>query len=250
MLEGAPSDAAVLAIAEAVRADKGQFPVFRSVARLGELKRADLRPLFREQLTHPDFGRRAQGVRAFAMLPKEEADVKILRGLIDDQQPYDVVRAAVVTLGVLDASGNRDVFEKAVRMATLEDHIRPLAYDALAKADAAEGKDKSVSEAEMTQMLKTVMEETAKGIKDSPHMAPEWRDYAPRVRPLYVEWLKDLKSFTFLAREEPSGPTFDRHGTRIKQRCFCRVISGKKTLYGTFSLSAEGRVTDITFYFD
>src|SRR5439155_19448483 len=147
-------------------------------------------------------------------------DVKILRGLIDDQQPYDVVRAAVVTLSILDASGNRDVFEKAVRMATLEDHIRPLAYDALAKADAAEGKDKSASEMQMTQMLKTIIEDTARGVKDSPQVTPEWRDYAPRVRPLYVEWLKDLKSFTFLAREELAEPTLDRHGSRVKQRYY------------------------------
>src|SRR5206468_3374332 len=46
LADARPSDTTVQAVTEAVRADRGQFPVFRDVERLGDLKLESLRPLF------------------------------------------------------------------------------------------------------------------------------------------------------------------------------------------------------------
>lgn len=131
MLAGAPSDSAIQAVSEAIRADTGAFPVFR-LTRLGELKREDLRPLFRTQLNHASFDRREQAIRALALLPKTAEDTAALTALVNDREPYAVVSASITALADWDPQGNMDLLRKAIAMPSLHERIRIAAYRALA----------------------------------------------------------------------------------------------------------------------
>src|SRR6185295_6714601 len=91
-------------------------PVFQSVTALGRLHREDLRSLFRDQLDHPSINRRAQSIFALGALPANDADATALRKLINDNEPYVVVRAALTALDNWAPSRNRDVFERATKM--------------------------------------------------------------------------------------------------------------------------------------
>jgi aminopeptidase N len=138
LLTGTPTDAAIQAVTAAVRADTGQFPALY-INRLGDLKREDLRPLFREQLTHASLERRVQAIHALGLLPKTDADTATLAALINDTQPYRVVTEAISTLSAWDAKGNLAIFRKAADMPSLHEQVRAAAYAALANAQSEEG---------------------------------------------------------------------------------------------------------------
>jgi aminopeptidase N len=138
MLSGTPSESAVQAVVEVVRADTGSFPVF-DLTRLGDLKREDLRPLFRAQLIHPNTGRREQAIRALALLPKTDEDTVALTALVNDREMYDVVDASVTTLAAWDPKGSLAIVKKAAEMPSLHERIRSAAYTALANAHVEEG---------------------------------------------------------------------------------------------------------------
>jgi len=59
LLTKPPADTTVQDILTVLRQDRSEYPVFRSVALLGALKRNDLRQLFEEQLSHPNYERLA-----------------------------------------------------------------------------------------------------------------------------------------------------------------------------------------------
>jgi aminopeptidase N len=233
LLSGTPSDAMVHATAEAVRADKGQFPVFRDIRRLGQLKREDLRLLFREQMTHPDYDRRAQAIYALGQLPKAEMDIQTLRGLVNNEEPYAVVRAAVSTLGNGDAPANRDVFQKAMKLTSpsglnrASDSIRVAALDGLAKADAAEGKALSDPSPQTTQTVMRALSDAASGVKGSPNIA---------------RWLKELQSFAPLGCDHVEMGGIEKYGERVTCIYFYKMVTGQQVLYQEFFLTAEGKV--------
>ena len=138
ILAGTPSDSAIRTVAEAVRADTAPFPVF-DLTRLGELKREDLRPLFRTQLTHPSFDRRAQAIRALGLLPKTAEDTAALTALVNPEAPYAVVGASLTTLAAWDPQGSLGVLKKGADMPSLHERIRTAAFDALAGTHTDEG---------------------------------------------------------------------------------------------------------------
>jgi HEAT repeat protein len=105
------------------------------------LKREDLRPLFRSQLTHASFIRREQAIIALGLLPKTAEDTATLTALVNDKAPYGVVTAAVTTLATWDAQGNLAIVKKAAEMPSLHERIRASAYAALANAHLPEGVD-------------------------------------------------------------------------------------------------------------
>jgi aminopeptidase N len=138
MLTGTPSEAAVQACAEAVRADTARFPVFQ-LTRLGELKREDLRPIFRAQLSHASISRREQAISALGLLPKNDADMAAVAALVSDREPYGVVTASLAALTTWDARANLAVIKKAADMPSLHEQVRAAAYAALANAHSEEG---------------------------------------------------------------------------------------------------------------
>jgi aminopeptidase N len=135
--KGDLSDATVDAITAVLRADNSRFPAFESVTALGEGKRESLRPFWREQLTHPDFGRRAQAVEALGKLPATAEDTAALRAMVNNTAPYRVVTTAIRALSTWDPKGNADVVAKAAAMPSLREQVREVALPLLAKSDPA-----------------------------------------------------------------------------------------------------------------
>ncbi|MCI0662855.1 MAG: aminopeptidase, partial [Acidobacteria bacterium] len=250
MLEGTPTDASVQAVVEELRADKGQFPVFRSIERLSELNRPDLRPFLREQLMHPALARRAQGIRAMAKLPKDQADIQSLRNLVNDQESYAVIRGVVQTLREWDAPGNRDIFKKAIEVVPRDEPTRLIAFDGLAKADAAEGKRQEDPEPQMTAMLNKLLSDMANGAKDSSLMTDGLRDFAarPNISSQVATWVKDMKSFTFLHREDVKDRGMERRGVKVDRVYYYKMITGQMTLHITFHITAEGKAADVDVF--
>ncbi len=137
MVAGTPSEAVVQTVVEAVRADTGLFPTF-NLKGLGDLKQETLRPFFRGQLKHASFDRREQAVRALALLPKTPEDTATLTALVNDQEGYAVVTAAIGALAAWDAKGNLGILTKAADMPSLHERIRTAAYSALASTHTDE----------------------------------------------------------------------------------------------------------------
>jgi aminopeptidase N len=247
MLQGKPSDAAVRLVVDVLRADKGMFPTFRSIERLGQLKRADLRPFFREQMTHPDLDRRVQAIEALGRLPKDGATLKSLRGLINEEGPYEVVKAAVSALGDLDASGNKEVFRNAVRMRWPDESLRMVAYDALRKADGREGGQGVDPEPKTTKMLQAFLKDVGGGVEDSPRMTPGMRELA-KIRDVQTSvayWLKNEKSFTFVACEEVEDRKMDRRGAHVSRILYYK-LAAHRSVNLRFYLTADGKVADLS----
>ena len=101
LLQGTPSDEAVKVATAAVAADTDKFPAFTDIAPLVALKREDLRPLFRAQLTHPNVERQAQAIRGLGSLAKNEDDLKQIRTAMGDTAPYPVMASAISAIAQL-----------------------------------------------------------------------------------------------------------------------------------------------------
>ncbi len=247
MLEGTPSESAVQAAAKAVRADSDEFPVFRSLSPLVDLARIDLRPLFRELLTHPALGHRYYGILGLRKLPADRGDIQTLRNMVNEQQSFSVVRAAVQTLRDWDAPGNRDIFMKAIHVVPSEDVTRLIAYDALAQADAAEGNRPSGSDAQITVILQNLLSDIAAGRKDSPFMTEGLRRFAarPNIVQNVTSWLKDARSFSFVLRDDVAERRMERRGAAVERIWYYKLVSGQTTQYLTFYVTADGKVADI-----
>jgi len=108
-----PTDENIGLIVAALKKDSGLSPAFEQVSGLGNLAKPNLRSFWADQLGHKNFQRRAQAVQALAQLPSDPETVKILRGLVNDQSPIQVVINSVNALRAWDAVGNKDVIEMA-----------------------------------------------------------------------------------------------------------------------------------------
>jgi len=207
LLQSQPSDEVVRVVTDVLTSDRGGFPVFRSTARLGELKREQLRSFFRAELHHPNYGRRAHAVVALGKLAPTPVDMTDLRGLVNDRQPYSVVRAAMMDLQLWDAAANRNIFERAKGLASPHNAISALAYDILHRLESSDPAD---PDPKTTAILKAFLADIAHGTRDSPRMLPGLSDeVVPRRTATVAGWLQNLKSFSPLAAQE-SGAR--RHG--------------------------------------
>jgi aminopeptidase N len=245
ILRDRPTDEMVQSVVAEVRRDKGQFPTYRSLSALAQLKRPDLRYLFREELTHSNPARRVLAIKALGLLNKDPVDINNLRNLIDERQLYDVVKAAVSVLRDWDAEGNRDAFQKALQTSGGRLAIRLAAFDGLAKANAEQGKDIDPYP-EATKNFQAFLSDLANGVQDTPRVTSGLRSF---LFPVFVRGtarrLKDLKSFTFLAREEVD---LESRGAHINQIYYYKFVSGEGTLYYIFRMTPEGKIGDIDIY--
>jgi aminopeptidase N len=139
LLRSTPTDDEIKMVVEVLRRDTDRFPAIGTIAPLGQLKREELRPLFRDMLKHLSFDRQAEAVIALGMLPKTPEDEKLLRSLVNKTAPYAVVTSAIRVLSAWDAQGNMEVFKAAAEMDSLNEIIRTVAYSAIAKADPKQG---------------------------------------------------------------------------------------------------------------
>jgi len=197
-------------------------------------------------MTHPNLDRRVQSIYALSQLPPDSTDVQLLRGLVNDREPYAVVNAAVSGLANWDSAHNRDVFEKAKGMAGQNLSLRLAAYDALAKADKTEGKENPNPDAQVADRLLKFLADVADGNTASTRMTPGVRDFLiPGFSRGTARILKDLKAFLFLGREDAE---MDLRGAHIDRIYYYKIVTGQGALYYIFRLTPEGQVGDIDIY--
>jgi aminopeptidase N len=237
-------------IVQALRADLGLFPVFRTLEKLGALRRAELRPFYREELRHASIQRRAQAILALGKLAKDPADAQEMRRLISDQEPYEVVRAAIKVLRDWDAPGNQDIFAKAVGVAPADPVIRFMALDALAKAEAAHGKPVLDADRNETRLMESRLADISRGVTVSPLLTEGMRSLAarPDVMASVAGWLKDQKSFIFLARESAPKEGLVRRGAKVERMLVFEMETGQRLIYLVFYLTADGKLADLDVF--
>lgn len=125
------SDETVKMAAEVAAADNDLHPAFASLRPLSGLEKPYLRSFWEGQLNHPDFDRRAEAVSALGDLPADPGTTAKLRALVTDKAPIAVVRNAIRALAAWDKKGNRDIFEKALKIPSHRDVIKNAAKSAL-----------------------------------------------------------------------------------------------------------------------
>ena len=74
---------------------------------------------------------RAEAVSALADLPSDPGTTAKLRALITDKDPISVVVNAIRALANWDKKGNKDVFEKALKIPSHRGRIKSAAQTAL-----------------------------------------------------------------------------------------------------------------------
>jgi aminopeptidase N len=244
LVAGNPTDSVIRMLDRVISADNGRDPVFRSVARLGEIARPELRPLFRKLISSPDADRRAQAVRAIGRFCRQASDVAKLRALVNDREAYGVIRAVVSVLGSWDPAANRDVFERAAEITSPFDAIRALSLDALARADSADGRHRKDADAELTKGINAFMLVLARGETESPLLTRRQRaQLKPEGNKTVAGWLAEMKSLTPLGCDDVRGRRIVQNNEAISTMCFYRLTrSTGAALIMKFSLNPERKV--------
>lgn len=108
LLDAAPTDETLRMIADRLRGDLQPFPAVQDTSRLAKLGSPALHDFFFAETTHPNDARRANAATGLARLATTDADRQRLRQLLRDDQPYDVVAAALRGLAALDFASVRE----------------------------------------------------------------------------------------------------------------------------------------------
>jgi hypothetical protein len=129
--------------------------------------------------------------------------------------------------------------------------VRLAAHGALIQADAVLGKERRDPDPQTTKVVKTCLSELAKGVKESSVMTPQMlNDFAPRQRAVAAGWLDDLRSLTFVMRDDVQGRGIERRGAEVSHVCHYKMVAGQTTIYLTFHLTPEGKVADLFYRSD
>jgi hypothetical protein len=99
---------------------------------LAAVKDESLRPFYRSQLVHPNFGRRALAVTGLGTLGLNASDELAVAALVTPEQAFRVVVAAV---SVLNGKKHGDLIYKAASFDCFDGSVQGAALAALAKAE-------------------------------------------------------------------------------------------------------------------
>ncbi len=108
LLDGTPTDETLQMIVRRLRQDTQLFPAIRDTSRLTKLDRNILHDFFVAETTHPNYDRRANAATGLSRLSPGTPERQRLHQLLSDDQPYDVVAAALRGLAPLDFASIRD----------------------------------------------------------------------------------------------------------------------------------------------
>lgn len=108
ILAAKPTDDTLRMIAARLRTDLQPFPAIQDTASLVALRNPVLHDFFLAETTHPNYQRRTNAATALAALATSDSDRQRLRQLLADDQPYDVVAAALRGLAGLDFDSVRE----------------------------------------------------------------------------------------------------------------------------------------------
>jgi aminopeptidase N len=140
MLQGKPSEATLALIVDELRQEQGVYPPIVHTEALADPTREDLRGFWESELNHLNFERRTTAVNALAMLPKNAKDLALIRGMIDDKQPYAVVGAAILAVAKQDFANSKPLILHQA-MTSPNPAVRFAGLRALAQAGAPESAD-------------------------------------------------------------------------------------------------------------
>lgn len=102
MLDHEPSDETLKLIADRLEKDNLPFPAIRDTSRLAKLGREALHKFFVEESHHPNYDRRANAATGLSRMALNPQDKQRLHELLAEDQPYDVVAAALRGLAAVD----------------------------------------------------------------------------------------------------------------------------------------------------
>ncbi len=204
MLSGTPSAEAFEIAVKVLKADRGQFPVFRDTHALAAFKHEDLRAFWVEELGHPDFGRRNAAVEALAQLQKTPEETARLQKLVTDQQALAVVVSAINTLNSWDAAAAKPYVLKAATIASPRETVRQAAFAILTAQKAPEAVDLIVKAAAPggTETIRTIAIDALGRIDPSDAKSKE-----ALLKGLKDDWTTIVlrSAAALVARKDPSG---------------------------------------------
>jgi aminopeptidase N len=108
LLDGTPTDEALKLIQGRLSKDNQPFPAIPDTSRLAKLGRSVLHNFFLTETRHPNYDRRANAATGLALLATGDSDRKRLHELLGEDQPYDVVAAALRGLSSVDFDSVHD----------------------------------------------------------------------------------------------------------------------------------------------
>lgn len=135
LLDGSPTDETLRMIADRLRRDVTAFPAIQDTSRLARIGNPTLHDFFLVETSHPNYERRANAATGLARLATTDSDRKRLRELLKDDQPYDVVAAALRGLASLDFDSVR-AFATTQALNAQDATLRRTALDLLAQQKA------------------------------------------------------------------------------------------------------------------
>ncbi len=145
-----PSDAELTMLTKGLDADKAYTPAILLTYPLAGLKRESLRPFWERELKHRHLQRRRFAILALRQLPVNPGTVSRLRGLVNDNEAYDVEIDAIKALAVLDPIGSAAAIERVARN-SMNAQVRSAALSAMVSIDAKLGADLLFASAEPHQ---------------------------------------------------------------------------------------------------
>jgi len=95
---------------------------------------------------------------------------------------------------------------------------------------------------QMAQKMRSVLSDIANEVKDSPHMTPEFQEQ--RWGALNRRYMKDVKSFTFVACDDVQERRIERFAVPVSRICYYKAVTPLETWYCWFYLTADGKVAD------
>ena len=134
LLDGKPTDDTLRMIADRLRQDTKPFPAIPDTSRLAKLGSDILHDFFLAEISHPNYDRRANAASGLARLASGASgasDRQRLHQLLGEDQPYDVVAAALRGLAGLDFASIRDFATAQAGKATFPS-LRRAALEVLA----------------------------------------------------------------------------------------------------------------------
>jgi aminopeptidase N len=170
LLDGTPSDETLRMIAGRLRQDTLPFPAIPDTSRLAKLGREALHDFFLAEASHPNYDRRENAATGLARLAKGASDRERLRQLLGDDQPYDVVAAALRGLATLDFPSVREFAAVQAAKATYAP-LRRAALEVLADHQAP-GWDAAILETATEHHRPVIREVGLRALVRLPHGDP------------------------------------------------------------------------------
>lgn len=133
LLDGNPAAETLQMIAQELRKDNLPYPALPDTSKLASLHRPELRSFWIEESKHANYQRRANAATGLAGVANATSDRELLHRLMQDDQPYAVVGAALKGLAKIDFESSKPLAEKWAKTSPGAD-LRAAALEVLAEA--------------------------------------------------------------------------------------------------------------------